>query len=72
MSANHFQNSFPIAFLANEMAQNVGLSQDILRRFVDANHDGTISINELLSRDSRAPKSDSLSSPSDVANVYWN
>lgn len=41
-------HSFPIDWLANELSENPALAQIILQRFVDANHDGTISANELL------------------------
>lgn len=40
-------NSFPIDWLANELADNPVLAQAILHRFVDANHDGTVSAQEL-------------------------
>lgn len=44
----YFPNSFPIDWLAREMSGNPILAQTILQRFVDANHDGAISAQELI------------------------
>lgn len=46
---NTFYFSFPLDWLANEMTQNPALAQTILQQFVDSNHNGIITIDELLS-----------------------